>query len=284
MTEYLVYDVFTEVPFGGNPLAVVPEAHTLPERLLQPLAREFGFSETAYLYPPEAGGAARMRIFTPRREIPFAGHPVIGSAVALSERGAPGRMVLETGAGPLACVAEAGRAGFVRAAGLERLGTPDPALVAACLGLEAAAIRTDRHAPLIASAGLPFVLVEIASAPQLSRAHPRIEAFRSASERHPLPFDFAIYAYIREEDEVRARMFAPLDDVPEDPATGSAAAALALFLAEDAGGACRLSIRQGAEMGRLSLIEVIAEPGSVTVLGAAVKVMEGRFGRLAEAR
>ncbi len=284
MTDYLVYDVFTEAPFGGNPLAVVPQAYTLPERLLQPVAREFGFSETAFLYPPEAGGTARLRIFTPTQEIPFAGHPVIGSAVALADRGSPGGIVLETGAGPLPCFAADGRAGFVREVALDRLGDPEPALLADCLGLEPAAIRGAVHAPVIASAGLPFALVELQSARLLSRAHPRIEAFRAAAARHPLPFDFAIYAYVREGGDVRARMFAPLDDIPEDPATGSAAAALGLLLAGIEGSECRLTIRQGVEMGRPSTIEVIAEPGSVTISGGAVRVMEGRLADLAAAR
>lgn len=281
MTEYLVYDVFADAPFGGNPLAVIPKAYALPERLLQPVAREFGFSETAFLYPPEAGGTARMRIFTPTQEIPFAGHPVIGSAVALSQGGSPGGIVLETGIGPLPCFAAEGRAGFVRETGLERLGDPAPDLIARCLGLETDAIRSAVHAPVIASAGLPFALVELDSARLLSRAHPRIEAFRAAAARHPLPFDFAIYAYIREGDDVRARMFAPLDDIPEDPATGSAAAALGLLLANLEGRECRLTIRQGVEMGRLSTIEVIADPGSVTISGGAVRVMEGRLADLA---
>ncbi len=281
MTAYLTYDVFTDVAFGGNPLAVVPDAYTLPERLLQPVAREFGFSETVFLYPPEDGGTAKLRIFTPTREIPFAGHPVVGSAVALADRGGGGAMVLETGAGPVPCFAEGGRGGFVRQAELQRLGAPDPALVADCLGLTADEIRTDTHAPVIASAGLPFVLVELCSARDLSRAAPRIEAFRTAQDRHPLPFDFAVYCYVREGDDIRARMFAPLDDIPEDPATGSAAAALGLMLATLAGRECRLGIRQGAEMGRLSTIEVIADQSSVTITGAAVRVMEGRLSDLA---
>ncbi len=281
MTDYVVYDVFSDVAFGGNPLAVVTEAHVLPERLLQPLAREFGFSETVFLFPPEHGGTARLRIFTPTQEIPFAGHPLIGTAVALAERGPPGQMLLETAAGPIPCFAEGGRAGFLRETALETLGAPTPATVAACLGLPQGSVRTDVHAPVLASAGLPFALVELASARDLSRAGPRIEAFRAAQDLHPLPFDFAVYAYVREGDDVRARMFAPLEDIPEDPATGSAAAALGLFLSNLEGRECRLTIRQGAEMGRLSVIEVIADPGFVTISGDAVRVMEGRLGRLA---
>lgn len=281
MTGYLVYDVFTEAPFGGNPLAIVPEAGAIPEAALRPLAREFGFSETVFLYPPEAGGTARTRIFTPTQEIPFAGHPVIGAAIALAQEGRPGRIVLETGIGPIECEAGDGRARFVRQTALERLGAPEPALVAACLSVPEAAIRTDRHAPVLASAGLPFALAELVSADALARARPHLGAFEDAQARHPLPFDFAIYAYMRDGSDIRVRMFAPLDDIPEDPATGSAAAALGLHLADLEGAPCRLTVAQGVEIGRPSRIEVAAQPGSVEIAGRAVRVMEGRLTALA---
>ncbi len=277
MTGYLVYDVFTRVPFGGNPLAVVPDATGLPDAALLPVAREFGFSETAFVYPPEAGGTARVRIFTPTQEVPFAGHPLIGTAVALAESGGPAEQLLETGAGPIGCLAEAGRAAFERHAELEVLHHPDPGFVAACLGLPEKAVRTENHAPAIASAGLPFLLAELEGQRQLAKCRPQIEMFRRGQAEFDLAFDFAIYAYTRHEDRIRARMFAPLDDIPEDPATGSAAAALGLFLADLEGRAQAATIEQGVEMGRPSVISMMAEPGSVTISGAAVRVMEGRI-------
>lgn len=277
MSRYLVYDVFTSTPFGGNPLAVVPDATGLPETALQPLAEEFGFSETVFVYPPEAGGTARLRIFTPRQEIPFAGHPLIGTALALAEEGGPAEQRLETGAGEIGCLAENGGAAFERRTDLEVLHHPDPAFAAACLGLPEMAVRTEGHTPAIASAGLPFCLVELESQRQLAKCRPQIEMFRRGQAEYALSFDFAVYAYIRDGDLIRARMFAPLDGVPEDPATGSAAAALGLFLVDLEGRDQAATIAQGVEMGRPSVISMMAEPGGVTISGAAVRVMEGRI-------
>ncbi len=275
MAEYVVYDVFAEAPFGGNPLAIVPDAAGLDEAVLQPLAREFGFSETVFVYPPREGGTARVRIFTPTQEIPFAGHPLIGTAVALTEAGGPAHMVLEAGCGPITCLVEDGRAAFTRDTRLEILHSPKPELVAACLDLPEKAIRLSGHPPVTASAGLPFVLAEIESERQLARARPQIDMFRRGRARYPSAFDFAIYAYCRSGDEIRARMFAPLDDIVEDPATGSAAAALGLFLADLESTAPHLTVAQGVEMGRPSVITVMAEADSVTISGAAIRMMAG---------
>ncbi|CAM4096597.1 PhzF family phenazine biosynthesis protein [Palleronia rufa] len=280
-TGYLVYDVFTDRAFGGNPLAIVPDASGLDPATMADIAREFGYSETIYLLPPRAGGTRAARIFTPTQEIPFAGHPLIGAAVALADDGGPARMLIETGAGPVPCLARDGRGALVRSVRLERLGTPDPALVADCLGLSAVNLLTRHHAPVIASAGLPFCLVELHDPAALAGISPRIEAFRRAQAASPLPFDFAVYAYAYDRsmggDRIRARMFAPLDNIPEDPATGSAAAALGLLLADLAQGPVEVTIDQGVEMGRPSVISVSAEAGSVAVSGHAVRVMEGRL-------
>jgi len=267
VTDYLVYDVFTDRPFGGNPLAVIPDASTLPEDRLQPIAREFGFSETVFVLP---GNPPRLRIFTPTQEIPFAGHPLIGTATALRDLGHPAEMTLMTGVGPIpATVAQDAR--FTRKTTLEILHQPDTDLVAACLSLP-----RDRIAgATIASAGLPFVLAEITDRDALATARPETGAFRQGQDRYPLPFDFAVYAYVRDGETIHARMFAPLDDIPEDPATGSAAAALALFLAGD--GPLSLMIHQGEDMGRPSRIGADVADGAVTIAGRAVKVMEGRL-------
>lgn len=283
MTDYLVYDVFAEEAFGGNPLAVITDATDLPERLLQKIAREFNFSETVFVTPPDdRAHTARVRIFTPTMEVPFAGHPTIGTAVALADLGRGTDLVLELGIGPIPCTVEGTAARFVIRRALERRAEPDPALVAACLGLREDAVRTDRQPPVQASLGLEFVLVELADAGALSTARPVVDAVREGAARHPGQTDFAIYCYIRDGGRIDARMFAPLDDIPEDPATGSAAAALAACLGELEGASQNFDIRQGADMGRPSRIEAsvtVAEGKAVEVAigGNAVRTMEGRL-------
>ena len=278
MTDYLVYDVFTEQPFGGNPLAVIPDATALPEADLQRVAREFNFSETVFLFPPEdAAHTAKVRIFTPTMEIPFAGHPTIGTAVALAEAGRGPEMVLELGVGPLRCHAADGSARFDTSAPLERLAQPDPALVAAALGLPADRIRTDNHPPVMASLGLAFTFTELADEAALAACAPDISAFRRGRDAYPSSLDFAQFAYTRSGNTVQARMFAPLDNIPEDPATGSACATLGALLAGIEGRDVDLTIHQGVQMGRPSRIGIRTAEGTVTVSGAARRVMEGRL-------
>lgn len=283
MTRYLTYDVFTEARFGGNPLAVVPEATGLPEADLQRIAREFNYSETTFVYPPaDPAHTAKVRIFTPTSEVKFAGHPVIGTAVALAGLGYPATMVLELGIGPLPCAVAGNKAMFTTRQPLERLAEPDAGLVARCLSLPASAVRTDRHAPVQASLGLPFVIVELVDAAALGAALPAMDALREAAALHPGGLDFAIFCYTRDGDRIEARMFAPLDGVPEDPATGSASATLAALLGELTGQSGSYRISQGVAMGRPSRIgaEVTVTAGrasAIRIEGSAVKVMEGRL-------
>lgn len=276
--DYLVYDVFTATAFGGNQLAVFPDAQGLPEDRLQVITREFNFSEVTFVYPPQdPAHTARVRIFTPTREVPFAGHPTIGTAIALHDLGRGSDLVLELGVGPIPCrVGETG-ASFTTPVPLEVIAHPAPSLVAEALGLPAAAIRTDRHAPAQASLGLAFVLVELADRAALAAAQPVIEACRRGAALHPAGLDFAIFAYVRHGEAVEARMFAPLDNMPEDPATGSASATLGAYLAQLSGGPQRLAISQGVDMGRPSQIGVLVGAGGVTVTGQAVKTMAGRL-------
>ena len=276
--EYLVYDVFTATAFGGNQLAVFPDARDLPEDRLQAITREFNFSEVTFVYPPQnPAHTARVRIFTPTREVPFAGHPTIGTAIALHDLGRGSDLVLELGVGPIPChVGETG-ASFTTPVPLEMIAQPAPSLVAEALGLPVAAIRTDRHAPVQASLGLAFVLVELADRAALAAAQPVIEACRRGAALHPAGLDFAIFAYVRNGEAVEARMFAPLDNMPEDPATGSASATLGAFLAQLPDGPQRLEISQGVDMGRPSQIGVSVGAGGVTVTGQAVKTMAGRL-------
>jgi trans-2,3-dihydro-3-hydroxyanthranilate isomerase len=276
--EYLVYDVFKATAFGGNQLAVFPDAGDLPEDRLQAITREFNFSEVTFVYPPkDPAHTARVRIFTPTREVPFAGHPTIGTAIALHDLGCGSDLVLELGVGPIPChVGETGAA-FTTPVPLEMIAQPAPSLVAEALGLPVAAIRTDRHAPVQASLGLAFVLVELADRAALAAAQPVIEACRRGAALHPAGLDFAIFAYVRNGEAVEARMFAPLDNMPEDPATGSASATLGAFLAQLPDGPQRLEISQGVDMGRPSQIGVSVGAGGVTVTGQAVKTMAGRL-------
>lgn len=273
MTAYFVYDVFTDAPFGGNQLAIFPDATTLAEDSLQTIAREFNFSETTFVYPPQnPENTAKVRIFTPTMEIPFAGHPTVGTAVALHALGRPADMVLELGVGPLRCFVDGNTAAFTTERPLETIAYPDPAIVAAAVSLDPNAIIGQ---PVQASLGLPFVLVELRDRAALADAMPNTDGFRQGAAAYPAGMDFAIYCYVRDQNTVHARMFAPLDNIPEDPATGSAAATLTAFLAGET--AISLTIHQGVEMGRPSVIQTSARDGQVTVSGAAVKTMEGRL-------
>lgn len=270
MTRYLTFDVFTDTRFGGNPLAVFPEAKGLPEADLQRIAREFNYSETTFVYPPsDPAHTARVRIFTPTQEVPFAGHPTIGTSIALARAGYGPEMVLELGIGPISVQATKAEAAFTAAQRLETLAQVDPELVARCLSLDPGQIV---GAPVQASLGLPFVLAELADRAALRACRPAIDAFHIGAERHPTKLDFAVYAWCRHEGGIAARMFAPLDDIPEDPATGSAAATLARHL-----GPGRYEIAQGEDMGRPSRITAVATEDAVTISGSAVAVMEGRL-------
>lgn len=275
---YLVYDVFTDTRFGGNQLAIFPHADALPEDQLQNIAAEFNFSEVTFVYPPaEPGHTARVRIFTPTKEVPFAGHPVIGTAVALADLGHKADMVLELGIGPMACTCGDGSASFNISGRLEILAEPDPALVARALGLSPDDIATATHPPTMASLGLPFTVTELSSRAALAGCRPDMAAFRDGAATHPGGLDFAQFAYCRRGDIVHARMFAPLDNIPEDPATGSAAATLAALLADRLGNDVAIKVVQGEDMGRPGRIGVRTRGGGVTLSGPAVKVMSGEL-------
>ncbi|MXQ07557.1 PhzF family phenazine biosynthesis isomerase [Alphaproteobacteria bacterium GH1-50] len=284
MTEYLVYDVFSDRPFAGNPLAVIPDASGLPEASLQKIAREFNFSETTFVFPPDAPEHhARVRIFTPTQEIPFAGHPTIGTAVALSALGRiPAEAYLELGVGPIPVRVDGSRASFVTEVPLQTWDSMTVEDVAVAAGLTPEDIRTDRHAPVIASVGLPFAVVELTDRETLARAAPNAAAFQAFRGFWPGSTHFDLLIYVRNGNRIDARMFAPLDGVPEDPATGSAACALAAYLGTLDGQSATFDVRQGDDMGRPSRItaEVTHEDGqhrSVRISGEATRVMAGRL-------
>ena len=279
MTTYFVYDVFTDAAFGGNQLAVIPDATTLPEDQLQRIAREFNYSETTFVYPPaDPANTAKVRIFTPTMEVPFAGHPTVGTAIALRDEGAVGNLILELGIGPIPCTFQGDKAAFTVTAPLERFSTPDPALIAAAIGLTEAAVDSTTHAPVQTGVGLPFVMVALKTREYLAKCQPVTDHFREGAARYPSNLDFAIYAYVRDGDHIDARMFAPLDNIPEDPATGSAAAALAALLTDETGQAQSLTILQGETMGRpshISAMTTLADPIPVTISGQAMRTMQG---------
>lgn len=290
---YTVLDVFTDRPLAGNPLAVVHDGRGLGDRQMQAVAREFNLSETVFLLSPnDAACVARLRIFAPMTELPFAGHPMIGTAVHLGDQGTVfGRTLgqsfaLETGIGPVSCATERGpgghRASLVNTAPLEHFGTVAAPLLADCLGIDPSMLRKDTHAPVLLSKGVPYAVVELADAAALAACLPDSAAFARAEAQHATgQSPFAVYAYVRHgEGDLAARMFDPLAGIPEDPATGSAAVALAAYLADLTGEPLHLNITQGVEMGRPSRLQLHAHrhvdgTSEVQLAGAAVEVMRG---------
>jgi trans-2,3-dihydro-3-hydroxyanthranilate isomerase len=255
---------------------VIPDAEGLTDAQMQTIAREFNFSETTFVLPPEdPAHTARIRIFTPMRELPFAGHPTIGTAVMLADMGYGPDMVLELGVGPLPAYAQAGQASFVTEVPLERKGNPEIDLVARAVGCAPKNIIAQ---PEIASLGGDFVYAQLDSRETLSALSPNTDAMREGAQLFPGNHDFAVYAWVEGAGgTIHARMFAPLDGIPEDPATGSAAAPLAAILCADRGEPQSLTIHQGYDMGRPSQIHLKAEPGRVTVAGSAVRTMSGKL-------
>jgi trans-2,3-dihydro-3-hydroxyanthranilate isomerase len=295
--RYVTVDAFTDRPFGGNPLAVVLDAEGLSTEEMQAVAREFNYSETTFVLPPrDAAHDAEVRIFTVNSEIPFAGHPNVGTAYVLATRAKspPARLLFEEKAGlvPVEILSEGGKvlsAELTAPQALKRLTQLSAEQAAACLSLSAADVRTDRHAPHVISVGLPFLAVELASREALRRARPNADAF---AKTFPVDESDAVYFYTRDVPEgekpcdVQARMFHPgASGLSEDPATGSATAAAAALLAEldgRADGELKLCIGQGVDMGRPSLLltRVVKRGGKVIsahVRGGCVPMMEGMF-------
>jgi trans-2,3-dihydro-3-hydroxyanthranilate isomerase len=280
MTHYLVYDVFTDKAFGGNQLAVFPDASDIPEDLLPKITAEFNFSEVVFVYPPiDPKNTARVRIFTPTSEVDFAGHPTIGTLIALFDLGHTSPMILELGIGPLQCTVSADGASFTTSQPLQKLANPSVDLVARALGVTESAIVTKTHPPLQASLGLAFVLVELDQLATLAACRPNVQAIGKGAEIHPAGSDFAIFTYVRDGGNITSRMFAPLDNIPEDPATGSASATLAAVLTEVLDEPQSLIFSQGQYIGRPSkiLASTTQNPTSVTITGQAVKTMAGTF-------
>ncbi|MGH6708911.1 MAG: PhzF family phenazine biosynthesis protein [Bradyrhizobium sp.] len=295
--RYITVDVFTDRAFGGNPLAVVLDAGGLSTAQMQAIATEFNYSETTFVLPPaDPAHDAQVRIFTVRHEIPFAGHPNVGTAFVLATQAAapPARLLFEEKAGlvPVEIMTEGGRvvaAELTAPQKLKRLTQVSAEQAAACLSLAASDVKTDRHPPQIASVGLPFLIVELTSRDALRRAQPDAAAF---AKTLPLDGNDAIYFYTRDVPpgemplDLQARMLHPgASGLCEDPATGSATGACAALLADldpMKDGELKLRIGQGVDMGRPSLLltRVRKQNGAVSSIhvgGSTVQMMEGTF-------
>jgi trans-2,3-dihydro-3-hydroxyanthranilate isomerase len=272
-----VWDVFTDRPFTGNPLAIVETDGSLSTAQMQTIAREFNLSETIFLMPPaDPAHTARARIFFPTAEIPFAGHPTIGAALFLANRDGKTEIVLEEEAGLVPVRIQSGRAQLTAPLRPEPHGDPVATeLCAAALGLPEDAIGP--HIPQAHSGGPAFLDVPVKDRETLARARPMEPAWTALMERCGVD---SAWLY---DPDLNARMFSPTAGIPEDPATGSASAILASqLLANDAlpTGTTRKTIRQGEDMGRLSKIEFEADVngGAITAVrisGQAVPISRG---------
>jgi trans-2,3-dihydro-3-hydroxyanthranilate isomerase len=273
--EFATVDVFTGRRFGGNPLAVISDARGLTTEQMQSIAAEFNLAETTFVLPPQdPAHTAQVRIFTPKTELPFAGHPNVGTAFVLARAGVchgrrieGDRLVFEEKAGlvPLDLTRKNGEVVAARLAAPQKLTLGDeisPAIVAEICGLDASDIETRTHRPIIASCGNNFVFAEVPSRTALAKAAVRTDAMA----KH-IPMNRAIgvhlYANVREHGvEIQSRMFAPLFGVPEDPATGSSNVVLIGLLAHfrpEKDLSLSKTMGQGFDMGRPSILEGAAE-------------------------
>jgi trans-2,3-dihydro-3-hydroxyanthranilate isomerase len=289
--QFVTVDVFTDRKFGGNPLAVLPDAQGLTTEQMQAIAAEFNYAETTFVLPPkEPAHTAEVRIFTPKAEMPFAGHPNVGTAFVLARLGKASRerMVFEEKAGLVAMdlTYEGGTVVAARLAAPQpfTLGeTITPEIVAQACGLSVDQIETGAHRPVVASTGNKFVFAEVTSRAVLKSASYNTEIFT----RHlPMERAVGVHLYVPAQEhgvEIQSRMFAPLFGVPEDPATGSANVTLIGLLAHlDKRADLSLSktIGQGFDMGRPSVLEAMAEKksGKVTATyigGRCVPMLSG---------
>ncbi len=298
--EYVTVDVFTAQRFGGNPLAVVLDARGMTDAQMQQVAAEFNYAESTFVLPPRnPKNTAQVRIFTRAQEVPFAGHPNVGTGFVLAQQKeifgeAPGSsMRFEEKAGLVtvdiireAATVVGARIKAPRA--LETGSTMDSAAFGACASVPTEAIITERHLPTLASVGLPFYVAET-NIESLAKAHANLDAFRSAAEKYglaDLSGRLSVFIYARHGDGIealRARMFAPLSNNWEDPATGSASAALGAFLLSlENQTSARIEIEQGVEMGRPSKIIIHAQKSNdvvdnVAIEGRCVAMMHGEL-------
>jgi trans-2,3-dihydro-3-hydroxyanthranilate isomerase len=293
--RFATVDVFTDRPFGGNPLAVVLDGQELTSGQMQSVAAEFNLSETTFVLPAkDPAHTAAVRIFTPRAELPFAGHPNIGTAFVLAREGRSfggvvgDRLVFEEAAGLVRVDLISIGASLVGARvaapqPLTRQENVSPDVVAAACSISPGDVELANHPPCIASCGAPLVLAELKAQTALAAARPRSEVFAKHLGADRV---VGILLYVPskgENHDVRARMFAPLHGIPEDPASGAVNLALVGLLAglrPEPDVTLRLRIAQGIEMGRPSLLEATADKrnGRITGMwigGRCVPMMSG---------
>jgi trans-2,3-dihydro-3-hydroxyanthranilate isomerase len=274
--RYVLVDVFTDRPLAGNALAVFTDARGLDDQRMQALARELNLSETVFVLPKQGQGDARIRIFTPARELPFAGHPVLGAAFVIGTSVQLDRIVLETAGGPVPVRLEREAARVVFGRMDQPLPRPIPFEDAPRL---LAALHVDRSELPVAAYdnGIRHVFVALPSQAAVAALKPDLAALAV------LPVG-GVSAFAGQDTRWKTRMFAPADGIAEDPATGSAAGPLAVHLARHGRIApgSTIEIEQGAEIGRPSRLFALVEgsadaPSRVEVGGAAVIVARGEF-------
>ena len=282
---FVTLDVFTKDIFGGNPLAVVFDAATLDDTAMQNIAREFNLSETTFVLPPDhANNTHRVRIFTPVAELPFAGHPTLGTAVALALAASPpqdhAEYRFEEGIGVVPVSVSKTPDGVMRAelsVAQRPLRLPDtqsPAVWADVLGLEESALCPGDAQIGLWTCGTPFSFVPVAGLDALGAASVDMAGWRQHLNSEETT---GVFVFTRDTHDrtinVRARMFAPDHGIAEDPATGSAVAALAGWLVDSDkpdDGTHRWTIAQGVEMGRSSRLDLEADVKNGRILGVRV--------------
>ncbi|CAM5661657.1 Trans-2,3-dihydro-3-hydroxyanthranilate isomerase [Mycolicibacterium aubagnense] len=296
--NYLIYDVFTDEGLAGNPLAVVLDCEGLDLDAMQRIAREFNLSESVFVLPPEnPRHRARIRIFTPDYEMPFAGHPTVGSAVALTEL-VEGKedaiFVLEENIGPVRCAVSRGEGATFAEFDLAKLPeqlklTAEPEAIGAALGLGPHEIGFENHRVAFFSAGVPYVTIPVANLAAAAKARLNNDMWAQLAPKKSEWAFASPYVYCREtvnkESAFHVRMIVPGNPSYEDPATGSAAAAFAgaiMHFDQPGDGMTRCWIEQGLEMGRPSRIRLELDVAggklaSVRIGGQAVKVGEGKL-------
>lgn len=277
MRPYVIADVFTDVPLQGNQLAVFTEAQGLGDDLMQRAARELNLSETVFVFAPDGDTAdARIRIFTPAVELPFAGHPVLGTAFVLGERDRLAHVRLQTGAGLIEVALERIDGRIAYGEMVQPIPTWEPleaqAELLAALGVRRSALPVEVY-----DNGPRFAYVALETADQVASLAPDIGALAGLGR-------FGVSCFAAAGSSVKVRMFGPALGVAEDPATGSAAGPLAVHLARHgwAQFGQRLEITQGVEIGRRSVLYAVAEGSAerierVTVGGSAVVVARGEY-------
>jgi trans-2,3-dihydro-3-hydroxyanthranilate isomerase len=274
--RYHLLDVFTRTAFGGNQLAVFPDAPDLDAALMQTIARELNLSECIFLRPLQEGNRVAARIFTPAMELPFAGHPTLGAAALLAELNeGVNHFVLEERVGPIHVDVQASADGVfteLTVATRPQFRDDVPAQLHEILSLNQDDIRQDRLRPRCASVGVPFLIVPLRDLGALQRARVNIALWEQRVAGTWAPHIYVFVETTTQGFDIHARMFAPAMNIAEDPATGGAATALAAYLAaaDEADGFWKWRIAQGVEMGRPSELYIQAEERNRVIAGIKV--------------